>query len=77
MESNGNTVDDWESNADLDKENDLNNKFTKLNVNAAEFVPSFVIPTSKEQSQTPDKLGNGELTPDNPPLAGSFIYSPC
>merc|ERR1712168_708858 len=70
MESNGNSniEDDWENNTELDKENDLNSKLTLLNVNAAEFVPSFVIPTSGQESQEKPEA-NGDVTPDNPALA--------
>lgn len=57
----------------MESDPDFPSTFSKLNVNAVEFVPSFAAPSSKESdsgdeestkptTETPENNGNGELS---------------
>lgn len=57
--SNNGAPDSWETQAEVIGEqgakdsNDVSTKFSTLNVNAVEFVPSFGVPNQADDSDTP------------------------
>lgn len=84
--SNNGAPDSWESQADVISEqgaqdsDDVNTKFSTLNVNATEFVPSFCKPSqdsdgteSPSSPQRSDSASSGSTsTPVHPVLNGEF-----
>lgn len=76
--SNNGAPDSWESQADVIGEqgakdsNDLSTKFSTLNVNAVEFVPSFSKPSeasdNAESPTTPQKSESGSTNSAESPV---------
>lgn len=75
--SNNTAPDSWESQADSASETnsptktaDVTAKFSTLNVNAVEFVPSFAKPTGIEQNSSTKEEDEENSSEDSPILNG-------
>lgn len=82
--SNIGAADSWENQADVIGEqgakdsNDVSTKFSTLNVNAVEFVPSFCMPSqaneTSESPSSPQKSESGSTnSADSPVLNGKSV----
>lgn len=83
--SNNTAPDNWESQADNNSSNsspshgaDVTAKFSTLNVNAVEFVPSFSFgsPQASEDGHSPTEDESKEASPKEQPVVnGKFAYN--
>lgn len=84
MSNNNAAPDSWESQADSTSANnsptqtaDVTAKFSTLNVNAVEFVPSFAMPTVEVDENSPTKSEESRGSPELIPVlngTSSFIF---
>lgn len=79
--SNNNAPDSWESQADSNSANsspshnaDVTAKFSTLNVNAVEFVPSFAIPPVAVEQSSPTKSEDASLSPEHSPILNGAFF---
>lgn len=82
--SNNSAPDSWESQADSNSTNtspshstDVTAKFSTLNVNAVEFVPSFSFAPQKvpEDLPTPKETPSKESSPRHQPVVNGIYYN--
>lgn len=73
--SNNTAPDSWETQADSTSANsspshtaDVTAKFSTLNVNAVEFVPSFAMPTANVEQNSPTKSQDSTDSPKHSPI---------
>lgn len=73
--------DNWESQADSTSANnsptqtaDVTAKFSTLNVNAVEFVPSFAKPAAGIEQNSPTKSEDSENSENHSPILNGQLY---
>lgn len=71
--------DSWESQADSASANnsptqtaDVTAKFSTLNVNAVEFVPSFAMPAASIETDSPTESKESENSPEHSPIVNGM-----
>lgn len=74
--SNNTAPDSWETQADMQSPNGSPThnadvtaaKFSTLNVNAVEFVPSFAMPPAPIEQESPTKSDSSDKSPEHSPV---------
>lgn len=79
--SNNTAPDSWETQADSTSANtspshsaDVTAKFSTLNVNAVEFVPSFAMPAVNVEQDSPTQSQESDVSPKHSPVVNGSKF---